>query len=165
LLQGGHETTSNLISIGVYELLRAGQWDALVEDPSLVPNAVEEMLRLVSPAQTASRRAVVATEIEGVEIHPEETVIAVLAAANRDPAVFADPDRVDVRRPEAKRHLAFSFGPHFCLGTSLARAEAKIALEKLVARYPKLALVSEDVEFAGPANLRRVVELPVSLGD
>ena len=163
LLQGGHETTSNLISIGVYNLLRTpGQWQALVEDRSLIPNAVEEMLRVVAPAQTASRRSLVDTEIEGVEIHQEDTVIGSLAAANRDPAVFKDPDLVDVRREDAKRHLAFSFGPHFCLGASLARAEAVAALQRLVETFPNLELATDQPQFEGPWNLRRIVELPVA---
>jgi len=165
LLQGGHETTSNLIAIGTYHLLRTpGQWQALVDDPSLIPNAVEELLRYVAPAQTASRRSLVDTEIEGVEIRKEDTVIGSLTAANRDPAVFDDPEAVDVRRTDAKRHLAFSFGPHFCLGASLARAEANVALRTLTQAFPNLELPSEDVEWDGPWNLRRIVELPVSLG-
>jgi cytochrome P450 len=166
MLQGGHETTSNLLSIGLYEMLREpGQWGALVEDQSLIPTAVEEMLRMVSPAQTASRRCVTAMEIGGVEIQPEGTVLALLAAANRDPAVFDDPQRFDVRRTDAKRHLALSFGPHFCLGSSLARAETATALRKLTQRFPKLELATDDVRFQGPWQLRRIVERPLTTSD
>jgi len=165
MLQGGHETTSNLLSIGLYELLQVpDQWPALVDDPSLIPNAVEEMLRVVSPAQTASRRCVAPVEIGGVEIEPEDTVLALLGAANRDPSMFPDPDRFDVRRPEAKRHIALGFGPHFCLGASLARAETTIALRKLTERFPKLQLATTDVRFQGPWQLRRLVELPLETG-
>jgi cytochrome P450 len=165
MLQGGHETTSNLLSIGLYEMLQwPGQWDALVEDQSLIPNAVEEMLRMVSPAQTASRRCVTEMEIGGRPIQPQGTVLALLAAANRDPAVFDDPQHFDVRRTDARRHLPLSFGPHFCLGSSLARAETATALRKLTHRFPKLELAADDVRFQGPWQLRRIVELPVATG-
>lgn len=164
LLQGGHETTANLISLGVSELLRSpDQYAAVVRDRSKIPNAVEEMLRTVAPSQTASRRCLEDLEIGGVQVRAQQTVVAGLAAANRDPAMFVDPDRFDIDRDTARLHLSFSFGPHFCLGTSLARAEARIAVEKLVERYPRLAPTDTDLVWAGPANLRRVETLPVRL--
>jgi cytochrome P450 len=164
LLLGGHESTSNLIATGLYELLRApDQWRLLVNDPSLIPNAVEEMLRMVTPAQTATRLSIAQVKLAGTEIPADTTVIAVLASANRDPLVFPHPDRLDVRRADAKRHLAFSRGPHFCLGSSLARAEATTVLQKLTTRFPRLSLASEGSRFRGPWSMRRLVELPVSV--
>jgi cytochrome P450 len=140
------------------------QWQLLVDDPTLVPEAIEELLRYVSPAHTANRRSLVDTEIEGVPVQVDETVIGLLSAANRDPAVFSDPDRLDVRRPESKKHLTFSFGPHFCLGSSLARAEGRIVLTKLVERFPGMQLATDTVEWDGPASLGKLRTLPVTLG-
>jgi cytochrome P450 len=118
---------------------------------------------MVTPAQTATRLSIAQVKLAGTEIPADTTVIAVLASANRDPLVFPHPDRLDVRRADAKRHLAFSRGPHFCLGSSLARAEATTVLQKLTTRFPRLSLASEGSRFRGPWSMRRLVELPVSV--
>ena len=163
LLQAGQDTTSILLTVGIYELLNApGQWAALVEDPSLIPNTVDELLRVVSPAQVANRVCILPIRIGGTKLAPGDTVLALVSAANRDPAVFPEPDRLDVRRAEARRHLALSFGPHFCLGSSLARAEAAVALRHLTERFPTLRLASTDIRFRGPWQLRRLECLPVT---
>ena len=165
LLFAGHETTTNLIALGLRELLRnGGQWRQLVDEPDLVGNAVEELLRWVTPVQWSSRVSTVEQAIGGVEVARGDAVHLVLAAANRDPAVFADPDTLDITRSDARDHLAFSFGPHFCLGSSLARLEAKIALEALVRRYPDVRLAGEPQSWTGAAMLRTVTDLPLKMG-
>jgi cytochrome P450 len=165
ILFAGHETTTNLIASGILELLRRPeQWQALARDPSLVGGAVEELLRIVSPAQFISRVALEDVELAGVPVCPGQTVVPVLAAANRDPAVFEDPDALDICRGDASKHLAFGFGPHFCLGASLARLEARLMLETLPRRYPEASLAETDLEWTGGAMLRHLVRLPIVLG-
>jgi cytochrome P450 len=165
LLFAGHETTTNLIAIGLRELLRDGeQWQRLLDDPSLIPGAVEELLRWVSPVQWISRISTADQEIGGVELERGDAVQLVLAAANRDPAVFADPEVLDVGRADAREHLALGFGPHFCLGNALARLEAKLALEALVRRYPDIRLAGDPEAWTGNAMLRTITDLPVEMG-
>jgi cytochrome P450 len=165
LLFAGHETTSTLISVGLLGLLRAPeQWRALVEDPSLIPNAIEELLRIVSPAQFVSRLTTEDMELGGTAISADTAVLLVLAGANRDPTVFADPDVIDVRRLAARHNLTFAVGPHFCLGAALARLEARIVLETLTVRHPKLELAGDDMTWHGGAMLRRLSHLPLRLG-
>ena len=165
LLFAGHETTTNLIAIGLRELLRDGeQWQRLLDDPSLIPGAVEELLRWVTPVQWISRIATVDQEIGDVEVRRGDAVQLVLAAANRDPAVFADPEVLDVGRADAREHLALGFGPHFCLGNALARLEARLALEALVRRYPDVRLAGDPEAWTGNAMLRTITDLPVEMG-
>jgi cytochrome P450 len=165
ILFAGHETTTTLISAGLVELLGApDQWRALGREPTLAPNAVEELLRLVSPSQFISRLAVVDTKFGDTHVREGTTVLAVLAAANRDPEVFPEPDRLDLRRPDLAKQLAFGFGPHFCLGGPLARLEARIVFEELSRRYPDASLASDKLEWTGSAMLRRLVDLLVRLG-
>ena len=165
MLLGGHETTSNLIGTGLLGLLKQrDQWQELVGDQSLIPTAIEELLRFVTPSQLGSRRAIVRTEIAGLEIEPEQTVVTIRGAANRDPDIFDDPDRIDVRRENARHHLALGFGPHYCLGASLARLEADVTFRALTTAFPDMQLAVEEVSWTGPASLRRVASLPVSLG-
>jgi cytochrome P450 len=164
LIFAGHETTSNLITIGLLELLRhPEQWRRLADDPSLAPSAVEELLRFVSPVQSMIRLAVEDVVIAGVEVSAGRTVIPMIASANRDPYVFERPDELDVERGPTD-HIAFGFGPHFCIGASLARTEARIALTTLARRFPELSLAEDDVEWAGSAIVRTVRALPVRLG-
>ncbi len=111
----------------------------LRDDPSLWSNAVDEMLRLRSPVALTARSAVRPTEVGGVSFQRSELIVLVLAGANRDPAVFADPDRFDVTRANANRHHSFSGGRHFCLGAALARAETEVGLRALFDRYPTCA--------------------------
>src|SRR6185369_10317079 len=128
LFSAGHETTVNLIGNGLLALLRhPEQKQLLQEDPNLIQSAVEEFLRYDGPVQLTGRGAKEDVEIGGKRILQGERVMTVLAAANRDPAQFPDPDRLDIRR-ENNYHLAFGQGIHFCLGASLARAEGQIAI-------------------------------------
>lgn len=147
LLVAGNETTRNLIAGGMRALLEdRAQWEKLAADPSLVPNAVEEMLRFVSPIQSFARRVQHDTELGGKKLRAGEYLVLFYGSANRDEAVFgAGADRFDVTRPDADRHLAFGFGEHFCLGASLARLEARVLFEELIARGPGFS-------FAGPVE-------------
>jgi cytochrome P450 len=134
-LVAGNETTANLIASAVMLLIQNPDQLKLVrEDRALIPNLIEEALRLESPVQTLFRMATCDTEVGGVEIPKGARIAVSYAAANRDPAVFPDPDRFDVTRKNAKEHLAFSRGEHFCIGAALARKEANIAFETLLER-------------------------------
>ncbi|MFD9409778.1 cytochrome P450 [Streptomyces sp. NPDC059989] len=164
LLVAGHETTVNLISGGVLNLLRhPDQLAALRADPRLLDGAVEEMLRHDGPVTAAAfRYAAEPVEIAGVRIPAGDSVMLSLAAASRDPGHFPDPDRFDIRRA-AQGHLAFGHGIHHCLGAPLARVEGRIAVETLLRRLPDLALAAEPgslVRRPG-AMLRGVAALPV----
>lgn len=141
LLAAGFETTVNLLGSGTELLFRhPGQLAILREDPSVWPNAVEEVLRVESPVQLTARSALRDTVVAGTAVPAGQRVVTLLAGANRDPAVFDDPHRFDVRRVNAKEHLAFSGGRHFCLGASLARMEGEIGLRTLFERFPDLLL-------------------------
>lgn len=141
LMAAGFETTVNLLGTGTALLLAHPEQLALLRaEPSRWPNAVEEILRYDSPVQTTARFCRTDTELAGVRLRRGDVVVPMLGGANRDPAVFADPDRFDVTRANAREHLSFSSGPHYCLGASLARLEGEIGLRSLFARYPDLAL-------------------------
>jgi len=143
LLIAGFETTVNLIGNGTVALLGDRQdWQRLGEEPSLVPAAVEELLRYDSPVQMTSRTATedVDVDVDGTVIPKGESVIVAIGGANRDPGVFEEPDLLRIDRPNASRHLAFSLGIHHCLGAALARLEGRIAVEELTRRYPGLEL-------------------------
>jgi cytochrome P450 len=165
LLFAGHETTTNLIGNGLVELMRhRDQWDRLCADPSLVDSAVEELLRWVTPVQWLGRVATQPFKLEEVEIEAGQTVFPVLAAANRDREAFAEPDRFDIARPDAKNHLALGFGPHFCIGNALARLEGAVAFATLARRFPEVELAEDDLRWRGNAMLRGLEALPVTLG-
>jgi cytochrome P450 len=141
LLFGGIETTEGMIANALLHLLSSPAQLALVlADPGLVPAAVEESLRLEPAAALVDRYATVGTRLGGTAIQAGDQVTVSITGANRDPAVFADPDVFDVRRANAGRHLAFAHGPHFCLGAHLARLEAQVAVGTLLARLPRLRL-------------------------
>jgi cytochrome P450 len=161
LLVAGHETTVNLIGNGTLALLRhPDDLQRLRSDPSLVPSAVEELLRYDSPIQFSARVALTDAEICGERIEAGQVVLLVLGAANRDPSVFADPDRLDIdRRPAG--HLAFGMGIHFCLGAPLARLEGQIALTALAKR--DLTLLEEHPKYRENIILRGLESLPVHL--
>jgi cytochrome P450 len=134
LLVAGNETTTNLIGNAVLELLaHPAARDELRADRSLMPGAIEEVLRFSSPVQMDPRRAVRATEIHGVPVAQNQFVISWIGSANRDEEVFERPDVFDIRRQD-NRHLAFGFGPHYCLGASLASLEAQVAVDALLDR-------------------------------
>lgn len=164
VLVAGYETTVNLIGNGVMLLLEhPGELAALRADPAGWPNAVEEILRLESPVQSTLRLAAAPTELAGQQLAAGAIVAVFVGGANRDPAVFADPTRFDIRRENAREHLAFSRGAHFCLGAHLARAEGKIALRALFTRYPDLALAGEPTR-RPTRTLRGWSAIPVELG-
>jgi cytochrome P450 len=142
LLVAGFETTTNLIGNGTVALLSdASQWARLREEPAQIPAAVEELIRYDSPVQITSRIATEDIEIGTVVIPKGASTLLALGGANRDPDVFEQPDRLNIDRPNASRHLSFSFGIHHCLGAALARLEARVALEEITQRYPTLRLV------------------------
>jgi cytochrome P450 len=147
LLVAGNETTTNLLGNAVDALLaHPDQLARVSADPRLVPGLVEETLRYDGPVQFLTRRTTREVELHGQRIPAEASVVALLGSANRDERRFADPDRFDVTR-DTRGHVAFGFGAHFCLGASLARLEAKAALEALVPELPRLARVRPEREF------------------
>ena len=138
---GGISTVEALILNSVCALCtHPAEMARVIADPSLLPAVIEETIRWRSPVQTATRHVVREVEINGVTFAPGDTVNCIIAAANRDPAVFQNPDRFCLGRPNAKRHLGFASGPHFCLGSHLARLQARVALEGLVGRLENLHL-------------------------
>ncbi|WP_019931010.1 cytochrome P450 [Nocardia sp. BMG111209] len=165
LMGAGFETTVNLIGNGIVQLLsHPDQLARLRAEPELWPNAVEEVLRIDAPVQSTARVVVAdGVEIDGVRLRRGATVVISLAGANRDPAVFPDPERFDVGRANAKEHLTFSTGIHACVGASLARMEATHALRALFERFP-------DLRLSGPPERRPLFtlhgysRLPVALG-
>jgi cytochrome P450 len=162
---GGYETTRNLVANGLRELLtRPREWRALTRDPGLASNAVEELLRFVTPVQWNSRVVIDDTVLDGTPLSRGQSVLLLLAAANRDPRVFTDPASLDVRRPNAGKQVAFGFARHHCLGQALARLEATTVVRTLATRFPDTELESDTHRFVGNAFLRRVEELPATLG-
>ena len=162
ILIGGDETTRHVLSGGMYALLQhPEQLRALVRDPSGIPTAVEEMLRWVSPIQNMARTAARDVELHGQRIEAGQKLLLLYPAANRDPAVFLDPQRFDIgRRPND--HVAFGIGAHFCLGANLARLELRVFFEELVHRMPTLALRSDAPPPLRPSNFICGIEhLPV----
>ena len=140
LLAAGFETTVNLLGNGTSLLLAAPDERAVLRaEPDRWPDAVEEVLRYESPVQVTGRSAVRDTTVAGVPVAAGAHVTTLLAAANRDPEVFADPQRFDVRRDDAREHLAFSGGRHFCVGAALARVEGEVGLRSLFERFPAMA--------------------------
>jgi cytochrome P450 len=159
---GGLETTTNLIANGLLALLRnSEQWELLRHDKMLVPPAVEEFLRFESPIQHTARIAPRDDELGGRTIRTRQAVIAVLAAANRDPAHFADPDRLEIRRPDC-RHVAFGWAGHHCFGAPLARLMAQVAFSAIIERVPNVRLATDEVTWRGGVGAFRGLEsLPV----
>jgi cytochrome P450 len=147
LINASHETTTNLIGTTVLALLRhPDQWRQVTADPGLVPAAVEEGLRYDSPAQMVPRRAAEDVAVGGVTIPRGDRAVLVLGSANRDPAVFADPDRFDAARAGGQ-HVAFGGGPHYCLGAALGRLEADVAITAICERLPSLRLATDQVNW------------------
>ena len=164
LLIAGHETTMNLIGNGLTALFaHPDQLAALRDEPDLAKNAVEEILRYDGTVQLTVRTPLEEKVIDGHTIEPLQQVVVLLGAANHDPAVFENPDALDIRREDARHHVAFGSGAHFCLGAPLARAEAQIALLTLLQRFPKLQLAVDEVRWRDSVTLRGVVDLPVTL--
>lgn len=162
---GGQETTTNLIGNGVLALLRhPGELQRVRSDLSLIPAAVEELLRYESPSQHTARLAPDDMVLGGQRIRKRQAVIAVMGAANRDPARFPDPDRLDITRPD-NRHLAFGWAAHFCFGAPLARIEGQIVFESILRRMPNLALEPGPLLWRNNLGLRGLTALPVTFGN
>ncbi|MEV5557076.1 cytochrome P450 [Nonomuraea wenchangensis] len=169
LLVAGHETTVNLIANGVLALVRHGLLRQAAERPRQV---VEEVLRYDPPVQLTGRVALRDAELGGTPVPAGTAVVALIGAANRDPAVFPDPDRFDPGRTDPRRldgarepgrHLAFGLGIHFCLGATLARMEGEIALSALAAAAPRMELLDPAPPYRPNLVLRGLAELPVRL--
>jgi pimeloyl-[acyl-carrier protein] synthase len=159
---GGQETTTNLIGNGVLTLLRhPEQMNKLRGDLSLTVSAVEEMLRFESPSQHTARLAPGDRQLGGKQIRKRQAVIAVMAAANRDPERFPDPDRFDVERTD-NRHLAFGYAAHFCFGAPLARMEGQVAFASLLRRFENIQLVPQDLVWRTNLGLRGLTSLTVN---
>ncbi|HME47798.1 cytochrome P450 [Mycobacterium sp.] len=164
VLAAGFETTVNLLGNGIKMLLEAPQHlETLAARPELWPNAVEEILRLDSPVQMTGRAARRDVGVAGATMRRGELVVIYLAGANRDPAVFEDPHRFDIERPNANKHLSFSGGRHFCLGAALARAEGEVGLRSFFERYPDARLAGGGAR-RDTRVLRGWSSLPVALG-
>jgi cytochrome P450 len=166
LLVAGHETTTNLIGNGTLALLRhPDELERLRTDMSVdtIRVAVEELLRYEPPVSGVLRIAKRDIPFGGTVIPAGHDVFVIIGAVNRDPSVFPDPDRLDLRRAD-NRHLTFSGGPHFCLGAPLARLEGQIAFKTLLERFPKLELETEEPEWRETFTLRGLKQLPVRLG-
>jgi len=163
LVFGGHETTVNLIANGMLALLRhPAEIERLRTDPSLAVAAVEEFLRYDSPPQFISRVVAEPCELRGKALRPGDSVLLGIGPANRDPAVFAEPDRLDVARAP-NPHVGFGLGTHFCPGAQLSRMEARAAIPALLTRFPRLSLAGEPV-WRRTIILRGLERLPVRLG-
>jgi len=161
LIVAGNDTTTNLIANGAVMLAHhPDQRRVLAADPSLIPNAVEEMLRFESPAQVLPRRTTEEVEIHGVTIPAEQEIKLVWAAANRDDREFPEAERFDVSRV-IRRHLALGTGLHFCLGSKLARLEARVGFEELLARIPEYELESEP-QWVQSIWARAYASVPIS---
>ena len=161
-MTGGQETTTNLIGNGLLSLLRhPDELERLRADLSLLPSAVEELLRYESPIQYTARLASADLELGSTVVRTRQAVLAVLGAANRDPERFPDPDRLDLSRQD-NRHLAFGWAAHFCFGAPLARVEAQVALATLLRRLKHLALDPVPLVWRRNAGFRGLETLPVS---
>jgi cytochrome P450 len=162
LLIAGHETTVNLIGNGTLALLRnPAELAKLRQNPALIGSAIEELLRYDGPVQRTARIPDQDVVFGGHTIGKGEMVMPFIGAADRDPAQFADPDRLDVTRTD-NRHIGFGWGIHFCLGAPLARIEAQIAINTLVQRKPALAVAIDKPSFRPSLTLRGLSTLPVT---
>ena len=161
LLIAGNETTTNLIGNGFLALLRyPDQLQRLRDDPSLIPLAVDELLRFDSPVQTDFRRVLTDCEVNGIPLKQRENMVLLLGSANRDPDVFEAPDTLDVGRGD-RSHLSFGRGIHHCIGAPLARLEGRIVLEVLLERFSRISLRGEAPRFRNSIVLRGLESLPL----
>jgi cytochrome P450 len=166
MMFAGHETTTNQLTNAFRELMiQRHAWEAICADPSLIPSVVEETLRLDGAVIHWRRRAKKDVEISGVKVPAGANIMLSFAAANRDEAVFPDPDVLDVRRANARKHLTFGNGIHVCAGAALARLEMKIVMEEVTKRFPDMRLApGEDVSHLYTYVFRAPTALWVDLG-
>ncbi|HEV8573437.1 MAG TPA: cytochrome P450 [Dehalococcoidia bacterium] len=163
LLVAGNETTTHLISNGMLALLRnPTQMARLRDDPSLLPSAVDELLRYTGPVHTTRRVARADVSLGGAQIRRGEVVIGLLAAANRDPDKYPNPDRLDIGRNPTD-HVAFGDGIHFCLGAALARLEGQVTIGTLLQRFPNPRLLDDEPEWGGTFAIRGVSRLRLAI--
>lgn len=163
LLFAGHETTRNLIGNGMYTLLKHPQETAELRDnPQMIRSAVEELLRFESPVQFTARVLKEEMEVCGQRIPKGWSILCMLGAANRDPSQFKNPNQLDLKRLN-NQHLAFSAGPHFCIGNQLARLEGQVAIMNLLRRFPNLKLTGPKPEWADTFGFRGLKTLSVTL--
>jgi hypothetical protein len=163
MLFAGHETTTSLLGNGIRELLKHREsWVAICQNPALIPNAVEEILRFSPSIVTWRRRAKEDIEISGVSFKTGDNILLVMGSGNRDEAIFTEGDSFNIERPNAAQHLSMGAGIHFCLGAPLAKLEAKVVLEELTQRMPNLKLKPHQLfEFAYNTSFRAPVALKV----
>jgi cytochrome P450 len=167
LLFGGTDTTTALLGNGLHALLtQHEQWELLCRAPEQhMATALEEIARYVTPVQTTWRVTTAPVRIGKIELEQEQTILVVIGAANRDRAIFNDPDVLDITR-DPNHHIAYWFGTHFCLGASLARLEARIVFQTLARRFPNLNLTATDtLPWRGNIQFRTLATLPVDLGE
>jgi cytochrome P450 len=156
VLFAGHETTTALMANGVRELLTyRHNWLALLEDPGRIPGAIDEILRFSPSVIAWRRRATRATQIGGIDIPENANLLLLLGSANRDATMFADGETFDITRPNARNHLSFGYGIHFCVGQQLAKLEFIVALEELIRRLPSLRITpAQTINFARITSFR-----------
>jgi cytochrome P450 len=165
-LFAGHETTIILLGVGLVELLtHRAQWQLLCSDPtSLAGAATEELLRFTTPTQYMGRVAGEAGDVAGEPVERGQPILLMMAAANRDPEAFVDPETLDISRPDARDHVSLGFGPRYCLGASLARMEGELVFGALARRFPDLRLAEPAPNWEGPVFMRRFGSIPVRFG-
>jgi cytochrome P450 len=166
LFIAGNVTTTSLLGNAIYALSKHPElYRALAEEPSLIPNALEEVFRFDPPVPAIPpRRTLEDVQVEGHALPQGANIVVVAGAANRDPARFADPDSFDIKRGDAANHLAFGAGIHYCLGAPLSRLESRVALEELLERIPnlELAMPDEEVNYDGSSFLRAIGSLKIA---
>lgn len=163
LLVAGNETTTKLITNGVLQLARHPEQRALlVENPELIPAAVEELFRFDGTVQSTFRMVTQDTEVEGVTLSPGTMVLVMVAAANRDPDHFQNPDEFDVTRSNAREHIGLGFGVHYCLGAALGRLETKVAMEALLEAAPDYRVVNDELHYGPNFFLRGLEQLAIA---
>jgi cytochrome P450 len=164
LLAGaGSETVARFLGFAGVELGRnPDQRKILVEDPSVIPNAVEELLRYEAPSPVNGRWVMHDTEIHGTKIPKDSKILLINGSANRDPREYDEPEKLKVKR-EIKRHITFGYGPHFCLGASLARLEAKVALAETLKRYPNWEVDEAGLEMVRTTTVRGYAKVPITV--
>lgn len=164
LVTVGYETTMNHLANGVHSLLtNRDQFERLQREPGIISGAVDELLRHEAPVQVTARKAMEDIDVAGTTIRKGEMVVVLLGGSNRDPGVFPEPDRLDLSRANANRHMTFAHGPHFCLGAALAKTEAEIVFSTLAKRFPDVRIGGEPV-WRDTAILRSLDKLPLTLG-